>query len=307
MTEFLARAVVELDASDQWDDGDAPPLRLPAAMGPFRLNSSPNADLYFGHIYGIEPEQLAHIRVDYDYPISAFYVDTTLEVARQSELLARADERFDRFELLLRLLQPGDVSIRRYSFPIGEGTGDGYSYWGFGDPVKSKVATRYGRSAYRLDDAVLDLLVDFLDLYWETLDNLNPGLRLGLHRFSSSYERRELADRLIDLVIALEALFNDGDQGSITFKIATRSGAWLHRPGSERLALFEFIKKAYGYRSSAVHGRGRKELTADDLDYLEQVVRACLIKFLNYQTVHGQSPAPKELDEMMMEGRFCKL
>ena len=307
MTEFLARAVVELDSSDQWDGGDAPPSLLPAAMGPFRLNISPNADFYFSRIYGIEPEQMAHRRVDHDYPISAFYVDTTVAVARRSELAARADERFDRFESLLRLLQPGAVSVRRYSFPIGEGTGDGLSHLVFGDPVKSKVATRYGRSAYRLDDAVLDLLVGFLDLYWETLDNLNPDLRRGLHRFSSSYERRESVDRLIDLVIALEALFNDDDPGSITFKIATRSGAWLHRPGSERLALFEFIKKAYGYRSSAVHGRGRKEPTADDLDYLEEVVRACLIKFLNYQAVHGQSPTPKELDEMMMEGRFCEL
>ena len=305
MTEFLARAVVELDAPSQWDDGDVLPSRLPAVMGPFRLNSSPNADSYFSNVYGIEPEQLAHRRVDRDYPISALYVDTNLELARRSELAARADERFDRFESLLRLLQPGAVSIRRYSFPIGEGTGDGLSHWVLGNPVKSRVATLYERPAFRFDDTAITLFNEFFDLYWAALDDLSPSVTLGFSRFSSSYERRELADRLIDLVIALEALFNDGDQGSITFKIATRCAAWLHPPGDQRLSVFRFIREVYSYRSAAVHARGQKELTAGYLDRLECVARTSLVKVLNHRLVHGKSPTPQELDEMMMAGRFC--
>lgn len=306
MAEFLARAVVDFDASRQWDDGDALPDHLPMEMGPFRLARSPNAHLFFSDVYGIEPDPVAEGEADWDYPMSAVYLDTTVEAPNHRGLADRADREFHNFELLLRLFRTGAVSVRRFSFPIGEGTGDGLSHWVFGNPVKSRVATSYERSPYLFNDATLAVFSGFFDLYWGTLDSLCPTVGLGLSRFSSSYERRELSDRLIDLVIALEALFNDDDPGSVTFKIATRCAAWLHRPGNQRLSVFRFIKDVYGQRSAAVHGRrNRKKLTADDLGRLEGMARDSLVKFLNHHLVHGRTPSPKELDEMMMEGRFC--
>ena len=305
MTEFLARAVVEFEASRQWDDGDALPSQLPAEMGPFRLCRSPNAGLYFGEIYGFEPDQMADRDADWDYPMSAVYLDTNVEAPNRRELADCADRQFHGFELLLRLFQTGAVSVRRFSFPIGEGTGDGLSLWVLGNPVKSKVATSYERPPYMFNDEVLDVFNEFFDLYWGTLDSLCPSVTLGLSRFNSSYERRELADRLIDLVIALEALFNDSDPGSVTFKIATRCAAWLHPPGDQRLSVFRFVKDVYRYRSAAVHGRrNQKQPTVDDLDRLERVARVSLVKFLNHHLIHGRTPFPQELDEMMMEGRF---
>ncbi|MCY4418214.1 MAG: HEPN domain-containing protein [Chloroflexi bacterium] len=306
MTGFLARAVVDFDASRQWDDGDALPSQLPAELGPFRLDKSPNADLYFRDVYCIDDDRLAHREVDWDYPKSAVYLDTNMEVPNRRELADCADRHFHGFELLLRLFQSGAVTVRRFSFPIGEGRGDGFSLLVFGNPVKSKVATSYKRSPYLFNEATLTVFQEFFSLYWGTLDSLCPSVNRALTRFSTSYERRELVDRLVDLVIALEALFNVGGAGSVTSKISTRCAAWLYPPGDQRESLTRFVKDVYEYRSAAVHGRGERKMpTADDLDRLEQVARISLLKFLDHQLIHGRRPSPEELDEMKMQGSSC--
>ena len=57
-------------------------------------------------------------------------------------------------------------------------------------------------------------------------------------RFSSSYEKRDPADRLVDLVIALEALFGDsGDSSNLRYKLAMRGASWLHATECKRVAL----------------------------------------------------------------------
>ena len=308
MREYLARAVVEFGAFGQWDHDDGPPKvwpQLPVEVEPFRLDVSPNSDIYFGEIFGIDPEQMAHLKVDWDYPVSPFYVDTHLEMPDRESPIPCADERFNRFELLLRLFQPGDVSVRRHSFVRDVRGGAFWIEFG-GNAVKSRVMTRYERPPYPLNDAALGEFTEFLDEYWGMLEGLDRRVKRGLSRFSSSYERRELEDRLIDLVIALEALFNDSESDSVSFKIAIRCAGWLYPPGEQRVSLFRFIKRIYKFRSAAVHGRKgkRKEPTTENLDQLECVVRASVMKFLDHQKSHQKTLEPKDLDEMMMSGRF---
>ena len=308
MTEYVARAVVELEASDQWGRSDGPPAvwpQFPFEMGPFRLDVSPNAGFYFDNIFGIDPHQMAQQKVDGEYPVSAIYLDTHLEVPDGQSPVASADKRLNDFELLMRLFQPGSVSVRRHLW-IRNAHGGGYWIEPWGSNVKSPVATQYVRPSYPLNDATLGGFSEFFAMYWDLLDGLKPSIKLGLSRFNSSYERRELVDRLIDLVIVLESVFNDGDTGSVTFKIATRCAGWLHPAGDGRLSAFRFMKEVYGFRSNAVHARSSqpKAPTTDDVDRLERVVRAGLMKFLNHGKLHGSTPAPRELDEMMMAGRF---
>ena len=308
MREYLARAVVEFGAFGQWDHDDGPPKvwpQLPVEVEPFRLDVSPNSDIYFGEIFGIDLEQMAHLKVDWDYPVSPFYVDTHLEMPDRESPIPCADERFNRFEQLLRLFQPGAVAVRRHSF-VQDVSGGGFWIETSGNNVKSSVVTRYERPAYRLDDETMVRFSAFFADYWDALDGRDPSVKLALSRFSSSYDRAELSDRLLDLVIALEALFSDGDSGSVTFKIATRCAGWLYPPGEHRLSLFRFVKDVYGLRSDVVHGRkrNRQEPTRGDLDRLECVVRASVMKFLDHQKSNQDTPEPKDLDEMMMSGRF---
>ena len=308
MREYLVRAVVEFGAFGQWDHDDGPPTvwpQFPVEVAPFRLYVSPNSDIYFGEIFGIDPEQMAHLKVDWDYPASPFYVDTHLEMPDRESPIPCADERFNRFELLLRLFQPGDVSVRRHSF-VQDARGGAFWIEFGGNAVKSRVMTRYERPRYPLNDAALGEFTEFFDEYWGMLEGLDRRVKRGLSRFSSSYERRELEDRLIDLVIALEALFNDSESDSVSFKIAIRCAGWLYPPGEQRFSLFRFIKRVYEFRSAAVHGRKgkRQEPTTEILDRLECVVRTSVMKFLDHQKSDQKTLEPKDLDEMMMSGWF---
>ena len=308
MREYLARAVVEFKSVDQWDCAGGPPMvwpQFPVDVGPFRLDVSPNFDIYFDGVLGIGSERMAHRQVDWDYPVSVLYVDTHLEMPDRESPIPCADERFNRFEQLLRLFQPGAVAVRRHSF-VQDVSGGGFWIETSGNNVKSSVVTRYERPAYRLDDETMVRFSAFFADYWDALDGRDPSVKLALSRFSSSYERAELSDRLLDLVFALEALFSDGDSGSVTFKIATRCAGWLYPPGENRFSLFRFVKYVYGLRSAAVHGRkgNRQEPTRGDLDRLECVVRASVMKFLDHQKSNQDTPEPKDLDEMMMSGRF---
>ena len=308
MREYFVRAVVEFESVDQWNCAGGPPMvwpQFPVDVGPFRLDVSPNSDIYFDSVFGIGSERMAHRQVDRDYPVSALYVDTHLEMPKCQNPVPCADKRFDCFEQLLRLFRPGAVAVRRHSF-VQDVSGGGFWIEMCGNSVKSPVVTRHKRPAYRLDDEAMVRFKEFFADYWDMLDGLDPSVKIALSRFNSSYERRELLDQLLDLVIALEALFNDGDSGSVTFKIATRCAGWLYPPGEHRLSLFRFVKDVYGLRSDAVHGRkrNRQEPTTEDLDRLECVVRASVMKFLDHQKSHQDTPEPKDLDEMMMSGRF---
>ena len=308
MTEYFARAVVDFEAVGQWDHDDGPPKvwpQLPVEVEPFSLNVSPNSDIYFGEIFGIDPEQMAHRKVNWDYPVSPFYVDIHLEMPGRQSPIPHVDDRFNRFELLLRLFRPGDVSVRRHS-AVRHTRGGAFWIDLSGNAVKSRVVTRFDRPTYPLNDAVLGEFTEFFHEYWSLLEGLDRQVERGLSRFSSSYERRELEDRLIDLVISLEALLSDSESDSVSFKIATRCAGWLCPPGEERVSLFHFIKKVYGFRSAAVHGvrRNRIEPTTEDLECLESVVRASLMKFLDHRKAHGSTPDAKYIDEMMLYGRF---
>lgn len=70
----------------------------------------------------------------------------------------------------------------------------------------------------------------------------------------SKHPYAELADRFIDLRIALEALYSQKDERTeITYKLATRAAWHLGRDVDERTKYFSIVKKAYDRASSAVH------------------------------------------------------
>jgi hypothetical protein len=74
----------------------------------------------------------------------------------------------------------------------------------------------------------------------------------GLRRFSDATTRADPADRLVDLVIALESIFSDGGD-SISYKVSRRASAMFAPLGLSAKAVFEFVKAAYSSRSKIVH------------------------------------------------------
>lgn len=90
--------------------------------------------------------------------------------------------------------------------------------------------------------------------------NRPAALALALRRLT--YDRMSLEDDLIDTMVAAEALYlSKSDKSESTYKLAVRA-AQYQTPVTDTLGqrqAFELMKKAYGERSTVVHGGELKE------------------------------------------------
>ncbi|WP_417445459.1 hypothetical protein [Kangiella sp.] len=94
-------------------------------------------------------------------------------------------------------------------------------------------------------------------------DEVLGFLSFAIRRLYLSNQRKLIDDQIVDLVIACESIYHGSESGSgendsIAFKVQTRSALYLSNNGTERKEIFDFMKLAYGCRSSIVHGRKLK-------------------------------------------------
>lgn len=109
--------------------------------------------------------------------------------------------------------------------------------------------------------------------FWDGLqgDALKGRKFLGLavRRIGFALERHRIEDKLIDLLIAAEALFlNDaGDEtyrGELQYRLAQRAGFFLGSDPAVRKKINQHMKDAYKLRSQVVHGGKMRPLRRDD-------------------------------------------
>jgi hypothetical protein len=83
------------------------------------------------------------------------------------------------------------------------------------------------------------------------------GLVVAVKRLNAAQLRKEEADSILDITIALEALLGDDAKSEMTHKLAMRMAALtkLAPFGTETVeGVFKLVKEIYNYRSSVVHG-----------------------------------------------------
>lgn len=79
-------------------------------------------------------------------------------------------------------------------------------------------------------------------------------LDLAVRRFSMGCERRLAEDRLIDYVVALEALLLVGLSGEYRYRMSLRGAALVGEDALDRAAVRRNLVEAYDIRSEIVHG-----------------------------------------------------
>lgn len=294
--KYLVRAKFEYD----WfiDDADGgkkliKPEELPKNFGPFIFNISPNADYYLTELGWINERGL---QPDWQFPVSLFYIET--EIERHSE--SDADEILEQLEVMFRLSQKGDVYIRRHRHVLAIRDGKtepviSLRRW----PEKAEPATIYDRGAYPLDDKAMDKFIDFFNLYWDIIHNKPQPLYNAVFHFNTSYERRSVSDRLLELMIAMEALFGDKDYQR--YKIPLRCSCLLFNKGNERKEAFTVIKEFYDERSAIVHG-GKLEINTrleGKVDQFEGYVRKSILKFLEFYNKGFPIVSGTQLDDLL--------
>lgn len=129
---------------------------------------------------------------------------------------------------------------------------------------------------------------------WQLLGRVADRLHFSLHRFNLAFERRLLADRLVDLVISAEALLlsdvDSKDRGELRFRFSLRASQLIPHASYTRKQVYKFMRTAYDARSSIVHGSTPTDLTSPDgtkvpldnfVDTLENLLRPGLRRALD--------------------------
>lgn len=103
-------------------------------------------------------------------------------------------------------------------------------------------------------EVIEELRADY-SLVREVLEGSNSQVRVALRRFAASCEPKSAEDRIIDLSIALEALFTPaGSQSEMTYRISVNGANYIEIPGRTRREVQQWLTGAYGVRSKIVHG-----------------------------------------------------
>ncbi|HWT02897.1 MAG TPA: hypothetical protein VN256_21790 [Pyrinomonadaceae bacterium] len=94
-------------------------------------------------------------------------------------------------------------------------------------------------------------------------------LGLAMRRIGYAHERHRIEDKLIDLLIAAEALFlndsgNETYRGELQYRLAQRAGFFLGGDPQMREKIYHHMKDAYKLRSQIVHGGKIRPLRRDD-------------------------------------------
>ena len=123
----------------------------------------------------------------------------------------------------------------------------------------------------------ISLSKDKLKQAWTISEKLTSGnvkrLKTAIYRWVRSKESETFVNRLIELRIALEALYA-GDGPGVTFRLATHGALHLGQNYEERLHHRKLFTKVYDLASRAVHG-SRKLLTTEHQHRFEEARDAC--------------------------------
>ncbi|MFQ5819346.1 MAG: hypothetical protein ACE5I5_05105 [Candidatus Heimdallarchaeota archaeon] len=117
--------------------------------------------------------------------------------------------------------------------------------------------------------------------FWNRLNQIDLGqfvsLNIAIRRFNDAYERERLEDKLIDHMIAFEALyFKEGEMGEFRHKLAVRSARFLKQSYEDRKEIIRQMKEFYDKRSKIVHGEKvtlNKKFINDVEDHLRNSIK----------------------------------
>ena len=196
-----------------------------------------------------------------------------------------------KFLPFLRIFKSGKVRMRHYKLETNYWTSD----FVFGGLVYHSDTFVVDNGNYIIQKEETEQFTDLWRKYREIDFSQDRALNIAIKRYNDSFVRREAEDRIIDLMIAFEAIFLKGtEKMELTFKLALRTAIFLG--GVDRENLFEFMKKTYNTRSDIVHGikpidkiKVKKSINGKEyneytpqefLNKLEEILRECLLKYI---------------------------
>jgi hypothetical protein len=175
----------------------------------------------------------------------------------------------------------------------------------------------FASTGYELREQELEELKAIYRLVAKEATHYPDPLALALSRFHDYFSRTSEADGLLDLVIALEALFSGKGQ-EIGYSLALRCSYFLEPDFQKRKEIFSQLRNMYEVRSSIVHGRpgvpkrwrklwsGNSDtafvLMVDNAeDYVRQAIRKVIVD-KHLDKFQNATDWRKFLDDLVLKG-----
>ena len=113
----------------------------------------------------------------------------------------------------------------------------------------------------------------------QLLADMRPSLRRAINTAGNYYEghhsRTAPTDRLVDLVVSLEALFGTGSD--IAYRVSLSTAVLLGQTSNEIEAILEFVREMYLLRNKLVHG-GEAHIPPEKVNSLADIVRQAILR-----------------------------
>ena len=206
-----------------------------------------------------------------------YVLNTTVPVQNNLyEENIQANKKFNDFVIAALLFYHGDLRLGSLYRNFTPWTRDSSTVINKGDNI-------FGDQKYVLNNKEYHSFKNFYKKYLE-LDLKSKDwsfIRVSIDRFISSINRDNPVDRIVDLNVSLECMFSSS--GETSLKIANRTATLMSKNGEIREQYWNFIKNEYKLRNDILHGRKQEcMIDANETDKLEDVVRTCIRKFLNF-------------------------
>lgn len=190
-----------------------------------------------------------------------FYIEAVSDaVPIVSECQARLDQMERATLLALLILSTNRISSVR---PINY-------YKQPGMPVNAFMSSGLYINKYHSEDGGPFVLTRenepvLVSLAHQIYNRKHPEAYLASLRLMRAINRHQVDDSVVDLVIALEALFNGTKDPGITLRVGQRLSHLLRQSKAQRRITTKIVKEAYGMRSNLVHGTRRQIGALEDI------------------------------------------
>lgn len=219
-----------------------------------------------------------------------------------------ATNRCDEAIAALRLFKAGAVRYNSINFRRVAWEPDS-----FGGTLLKPTTVSVG-SRYELPADSIPAFESFWRDFQRQHSRKQQRIALALRRFTLAYERILPEDRLIDYMVALEALLlTREEQQELAYRLGLRGAALLGANPDARLEIFSRLRRAYTVRSNIVHGGsspphvriGPRQVTLHQ--FVEEVaddIRSAIKKMLALTEDAQEENVIIELDERVARGSW---
>lgn len=224
-------------------------------------------------------EYKSHYRlrgVDFD---NAFAIERSFSVDKfSSDSTDRPPEAIDQVMTSLRLFDVnGDV---RYGPYITKPISEFYEVQEGLSVTSGEAKMTFFDKEYTLSSDDCERYLEFWEEIRESLNSPEETYGIALDKFSTSFQRDNENDRLLDSVIALEAIYlKSGEAQEMSFKLSQRGALYLSDNLDKAKDIKQNLRDAYNLRSTLVHG-SQTTIDHEFMLTLHNLTRKSISKFL---------------------------